>query len=161
MILPPCSALLLCLAVMAGAPAMAAGLDFELTNGEQFIRLSDLPAQTTVVNFWRSDCPPCLREIPLLAQLARSGKVRVVTIALQRSGETARAPASILGALEKPVISLHGPSDPRGLLARFGNPQGALPHSVMLDAERRACGQHSGELTPTWLSDTLADCPHR
>lgn len=159
--------ILLSLALVAGPQAAAVnpvatanpGLDFELADTHRFIRLSELPAQTTVINFWRADCPPCLREMPLLADLAKAGKVRVVTVAVQRPAETAAAPQRILDALKKPVVSLHAPTEPRGLLARFGNPKGALPHTVVLNAERQPCGQLTGEITPEWLSKTLAQCP--
>lgn len=137
-------------------------LDFDLSDGRQFVMLSALPPMPTVVNFWRADCPPCVREMPALATLAREGKVRVVTIALQKPSETAAAPAAIQTALQPPLLSLHGPSEPRGLLARFGNRVGALPHTVILDAERRACMQHTGEINDKWLSKALSACkPHQ
>ncbi len=133
-------------------------LDFELADHRRFVRLAELPPQTTLINFWRADCPPCLREMPLLAELARSGKVRVITVALQRPHETAAAPATISDALKPPLLSLHGPGDARGLLARFGNPHGALPHTVLLDPTRRPCGQHTGEISPAWLATGTAQC---
>ena len=46
----------------AGVPP---ALDFELSDGARFVRLAALPERPTVVNFWRADCPPCLRELPL------------------------------------------------------------------------------------------------
>ena len=133
-------------------------LDFELSDGQRFVRLSELPAQPTVVNFWRADCPPCLREMPALAELARSGKARVITVALQRPAETAAAPDAILGALQPPVVVLHGPVEARGLLARFGNRSGALPHTVVLDPQRRRCAGRTGEIDRPWLHDRLQEC---
>lgn len=133
-------------------------LDFELSNGQQFVKLSSLPSMPTVVNFWRADCPPCVREMPELAALARSGKARVITVALQRPSETAAAPAEIQAALQPPLLSLHGPGEPRGLLARFGNRAGALPHTVILDTGRRACTQRTGEINRHWLAASLASC---
>ena len=100
-------------------------LDFELSDGREFIRLSNLPPGLTVLNFWRADCPPCVREMPLLAEFAREGKARVITVALQRPAETLAAPPVVVAALNQPVIALYGPSEPRGLLARFG--KAALP----------------------------------
>ena len=134
------------------------GLDFELSDGQQFIRLSDLPPKISVVNFWRADCPPCVREMPLLAGWAREDKARVITVALQRPAETLAAPAVVQAALKPPVIMLNGPSEPRGLLARFGNPHGALPHTVLLDAQRQPCAQRSGEIDVAWLRATLNRC---
>jgi len=146
--------------VFAVDPASTAKkpLDFELSDGRRFVTLSSLPAVPTVVNFWRADCPPCVREMPELAALARSGKARVITIALQRPSETTAAPAAIQTALQPPLLSLHGPSEPRGLLARFGNRAGALPHTVILDTDRRACVQRTGEINHRWLVDNLATC---
>ena len=135
-----------------------APLDFELADARTFVRLSSLPAQTTLINFWRADCPPCLREMPALAELARSGKARVITVALQRPAETAAAPDAILGALQPPVVVLHGPVEARGLLARFGNRSGALPHTVVLDPQRRRCAGRTGEIDRPWLHDRLQEC---
>lgn len=146
---------------LAGTPAAAmppAALDFELSDGRRFVSLSALSAMPTIVNFWRADCPPCLREMPELAALARSGKARVITIALQRPYETAAAPAAILAALQAPLLSLHGPGEPRGLLARFGNRVGALPYTVILDNQRRPCARQTGEINRHWLDDRLAAC---
>lgn len=156
------------LALAAGSLALtgAAGatdgdsqaLDFELSDGHAFVRLAELPKQVTVVNFWRSDCPPCVREMPLLAGTARQGKSQVVAIALQRPYETANAPGGVLAALQAPVQLLHGPSEPRGLLARFGNPAGALPYTVVLDAQRHPCARQTGEVTADWLNAAIHRC---
>lgn len=139
----------------AGVPP---ALDFELSDGARFVRLAALPERPTVVNFWRADCPPCLRELPLLSALASQGTARVITIALQRPSETANAPEHVLNALRPPLLALHGPSEPRGLLARFGNRSGALPHTVILNAHRHSCAHHSGEINAHWLQQQLALC---
>ncbi|MFN4325445.1 MAG: TlpA family protein disulfide reductase [Azonexus sp.] len=140
------------------AEAGGAALDFELSDGRAFVRLADLPKQVTVVNFWRSDCPSCVREMPLLAEAARQGPSQVVAIALQRPYETAHAPDGVLAALQPPVRLLHGPGEPRGLLARFGNRTGALPFTVVLDAQRRACARQTGEVTADWLNTAIHRC---
>jgi thiol-disulfide isomerase/thioredoxin len=141
------------------AEATESALDFELADGRRFMRLSALPPRTTVVNFWRFDCPPCVREMPLLADLARQDLARVVTIALQRPSETEyQSPPAVTAALAPPVIALHGPSEPRGLLGRFGDPRGALPHTVVLDARRRPCAQRTGEISAAWLAEAVARC---
>lgn len=149
--------LLACAAVNAENQPNSA-LDFELSDGHRFVQLSRLPAQTTVINFWRADCPPCLREMPALAALARSGKVRVITIALQKPVETLSAPSAIQAALTPPMHVLHGPGEPRGLLARFGNRVGALPHTLVLDDQRRPCTQRTGEITSDWLEQAVTNC---
>jgi len=132
-------------------------LDFELSDGRRFVRLADLAPRVTVINFWRYDCPPCLREMPVLAAQAAGGRTRVLAVALHRPFEDALAPPAVreaLGAMQ----TLYGPSEPRGLLARFGNPHGALPHTVVLDAARRACARRSGEIDAIWLKRAVEHC---
>jgi thiol-disulfide isomerase/thioredoxin len=113
--------------------------------------LVEIAPSPSVINFWRADCPPCVSEMPLLAAIAREDKVRVLTVALQRPAETLSAPAAVQSALAPPMIALHGPREPRGLLARFGNSHGALPHTVVLDARRHVCAQRTGEVDESWL----------
>ncbi len=136
----------------------AEALDFELSDGRQFVRLSELPPRPTVVTFWRSDCPPCLRELPLIGRFARQGSARVVAVAVQKPAETLAAPEAVLEALLPPVVALNGPSEPRGLLARFGNPTGALPYTVVLDARRIPCARHAGEIHADWLARAIKAC---
>ncbi len=133
-------------------------LDFELSDGRQFVQLSRLPEQITVINFWRADCPPCVREMPLLAAHAGDDGFRLVTIALQTQAETLKAPAAVHASLRPPVLAVHGPREAFGILARFGNASAALPYTVILDPQRRACARRSGEISAEWLRHALAQC---
>lgn len=49
-------------------------------------RLSELKGQVVVVNFWATFCPPCLREMPMLAKLQRdyaAQHVQVLGVAVE------------------------------------------------------------------------------
>jgi thiol-disulfide isomerase/thioredoxin len=151
-----------CVVLMCGASVSAnanvTALDFELASDVGFVRLSSLEPRVSLINFWRSDCPPCVRELPLLAELAGPGAIRVVTISLQRQSETFGAADAVQHALRAPVISLHTPIDARGLLARFGNHLGAVPHTVLLNAKREVCAIKHGEIDRQWLEQVVASC---
>ncbi len=47
------------------------------------VRLAGLRGEPTVINLWASWCAPCRDEMPLLADLAGTGKVRMLGIAVQ------------------------------------------------------------------------------
>lgn len=150
----------LCYLLLVFSTPAFAQFDFELPGGEVgaekgFLRLSTLPPKPTLINFWRSDCPPCLRELPLLNRYAAEHpEIRVVTIALQKPSETSVAPVKP----QAPVISLHGPSQPQGLLARYGNRIGALPFTVLLTPERENCAHSTGEVSEDWLKAQHSRC---
>jgi thiol-disulfide isomerase/thioredoxin len=150
--------LLVVLPVQATHAADQQGLDFELASESAFVRLSELKPSITLVNFWHKDCAPCLREMPLLAQLAQARGVRVIAIAMQKPADTLTAPEVVRQSLRAPLIALHAPKEARGLLARFGNPKGALPHSVLLNAQRMVCASKTGELDSSWISQAIAVC---
>jgi len=147
------------LVLLAISTTAFAELDFELpeahASGSGFVHLSTLAPKPTLINFWRSDCTPCLRELPLLNRYASEHpEIRIITIALQKPFETWSSPV----LPKHPIISLHGPNPPQGLLARFGNRTGALPFSVMLDPQREACVRKTGEINLHWLESNQLAC---
>ena len=146
------------LALPIAAGAGSGPLDFELAGASGFVRLSHLPPQPTLINFWRSDCAPCVREMPLLAEVARGRSMQVLTVALQRPSETLAAPEVVLRALQAPVQALYAPAQSQGLLTRFGNSAGSLPHTVVLDSSRMICAMRSGEIDRTWIEAALSRC---
>ncbi len=89
-----------------------------------------------LVNFWATWCPPCVREMPLLDDFARTqGEtgVRVVGVALDDLADVkaflAHHPVGF------PVlIETNSKSDTSVLL---GNRRGMLPYSVLIDAHGR------------------------
>lgn len=137
----------------------AQALDFELplVDGGRFQRLSDLSPRTTLVNFWRADCPPCIAELPLLVDAAQRLGFRLVTVALQTPGET-RAHWPHVPGEPGSHVALLGPGDPRGLLRRFGNASGAIPYSAMLRPDGSLCAKRMGEIEQGWITDNLAKC---
>lgn len=142
----------------AFAEIPAGQLDFELAGASDFVRLSELPAKTTLVNFWRFDCPACVQEMPLLYKTAQSNTLRVIAVAVQRPSETLAAPASIRPYLGEPLQLLHAPSNASGLLARFGNRNQVLPYTVMLNPQRQVCAVKSGEINQGWINQAASLC---
>ena len=132
--------------------------DFELSDGRRFVRLSALPPKSTLINFWRADCPPCRREMPELARLAQNGNVRVIAVAVQKPAETEAMTARERALLQPPVMLLHAPSEPRGLLSRFGDSVGALPHTVWIDAGGRVCAVRTGAIDAEWIARHMMRC---
>lgn len=114
--------------------------DFELANLDgKKIRLSDYRGKALIINFWSKSCPPCLEEMPSLAELgqelAHRDDVVLLTITTDESAQDARSTLqSILG--ESMV-------------------DGQPPFEVLVDSEARVvAGKFGTKLYPeTWLVD--------
>lgn len=140
----------------AASDAIGQQVDFELANDDgQFVKLSNLANEPTLVNFWRYDCPPCQKELPLLAKIARKGKVRVITVALHRPSQNLNLYPPIKEVLTLPMLMFYAPSQSQGLLSRFGNTTGAIPYSVLLNENRIIQAVHFGELDENLLKQWL------
>jgi len=136
-----------------------AKLNFSLfsVQNNDLIELKKLPAKVTLVNFWRADCPPCVKELPLLIKVSEKLNIRLITIAIQSYSETKKFWPQVPGN-PKQHIALLGPNNPNGILRRFGNKTGAIPHSVLLNQLNQACSIKTGEITESWIKKRLALC---
>ncbi len=116
----------------------------------QPVALHDFVGKPLVVNLWATWCPPCRREMPVLAeaQRAESG----VTFLFVNQGEGERVIADFLDTeglgLENVLLDTGG---------RLGQHVGstALPTTLFYDAEGRQVGSHLGELSRASLARAL------
>ena len=128
------------------AESMFWTLRFERPEGGELV-VASLRGHPVLLNFWATWCPPCVTEMPLLsafhvAQQARG--LRVLGLAVD--GPTpvreylARRPVSF-------PVGLAG-LDGVDLARTLGNSSGALPFSVLFDAEGHAIRHKLGALRP-------------
>ena len=69
------------------------------------VSLASLAGKPLVINFWRSDCPPCRAEMPLLRQrVGAQPNVQLVLINWGESGEVARAFLSRVGIQQRSLL---------------------------------------------------------
>ena len=59
----------------------APGFTFTDLNGKSYAS-NDFKGKTVILNFWATWCPPCVKEFPVLLQIAAKHKDKVVFIAL-------------------------------------------------------------------------------
>ncbi len=114
------------------------------------VSLAEFAGQPVVLNIWASWCPPCRREMPLLAEFAR--KESGVVFVFANSGENAETVRAYLRreGLELPNVIL----DSEGRLVRRLRVV-ALPTTLFFDAEGKAVARHLGELSRASLEDYL------
>jgi len=129
-------------------------LQFEQPDGGQ-LALEALRGRPLLVNFWATWCPPCIKELPELDrfnQAQRSRGIQVIGLAVDSPTAVraylARQPLSFAVGL----AGLEGTN----LTRKLGNPSGALPFSVWLDAagtiRERKLGQTSYDELVRWAA---------
>lgn len=114
------------------------------------VNLEDYTGKPLVINLWATWCPPCRREMPVLAEAQKNHDEFVFLFVNQGEGE---------GEIER---FLQGSGlDLRNLLIDSGGRLGqhvgsqALPTTLFYDAQGRQVGAHLGELSRASLSQAL------
>ncbi|MCK6425116.1 MAG: TlpA family protein disulfide reductase [Burkholderiaceae bacterium] len=139
---PPASPLTPADEALAAGLAALWGARLPTPDGGELV-LAQWQGRALLLNFWATWCPPCVKELPLLDRVAReqSGRLGVLGIAVDRQ-------ESVQAFLRRTPVSF--PIGVAGFagsaLARdLGNPQGALPYTLLIDRDGRLLARHLGE----------------
>jgi thiol-disulfide isomerase/thioredoxin len=127
------------------------GMSFEQPGGGT-LALAGMRGRPTLLNFWATWCPPCVKEMPLLDAFYRAHQVRgwqVVGLAVDQAAPVTdylrRLPMSF-------PIGLAG-SQGVALSRSLGNASGGLPFSVVFDADGAVSAHKLGAVTAEELAD--------
>ncbi|MBV2142262.1 DsbE family thiol:disulfide interchange protein [Falsochrobactrum sp. TDYN1] len=103
----------------------------------------------TLVNIWASWCAPCRQEHPLLMELAKDERIRVVGLNYKDSPENARR---FLGDLGNPYVAVG--ADRAGRSAIEWGVYG-VPETFLVDQNGRIVYKHVGPFTPQSVQNDL------
>lgn len=138
------------LAVHAPAGQRLPALELQALDDGGAQRLDAFGGRPVVVNLWATWCPPCVREMPVLAALQRERPdLHVVFINQGESPETVRrwlAPRQL--GLRNVLM------DPRGQAAAAFD-RSALPTTLFFDREGRLVSRRIGEVSAATLADQV------
>jgi thiol-disulfide isomerase/thioredoxin len=122
----------------------------------ELVTPADFSGKTLLVNFWATWCTPCRREMPMLMDLQReygAEGLQVVGIALDDV-------QSVSNFVQKYGISypiLVGAADAMATSAAYGNVEGVLPYSVLVDRDGVIRWQYTGEIQVGDVSRLLSE----
>ena len=130
-------------------PMIPPGLTATRLDG-QTVSLDAMRGKPFVLNFWATWCPPCLREMPMLARASRERPEPPIFFVNQ--GEDAAVVTKFIAnqnfAIEHAVL------DQSGAIARSVGAT-ALPSTLFVDAKGRIRISHIGEISRAALEDGL------
>ena len=137
------------LALLQQARIQLPGTELQALSGES-VRLQDMAGQPMVVNLWATWCPPCRREMPVLADAQRARAD--ITFVLANQGE---GPELVQQYLDEAALGLHNVLlDPFSTVSRETGSRG-LPTTLFFDGNGRLVDTHMGELTGAGLARKL------
>jgi peroxiredoxin len=144
-----------CWVLVSGAGSADRAWDFNLPalDGSRFVQASSVQGPL-LVNFWGSECPPCVEELPRLQAFALDRPAWTVWLVATDSAPTARAFVD-RHAVRLPV--LRAGQNVSGLMRAAGNRDGGLPFTVAL-RQGRICAVREGALAPADLASIEAAC---
>jgi thiol-disulfide isomerase/thioredoxin len=114
------------------------------------VALEDYVGKPLVVNLWATWCPPCRREMPVLANAQRDNPELTVLFVNQGEGQSAVSRYLKAEALTLDNVLL----DSGGRLGQLVGSM-ALPTTLFYDVEGRQVGSHLGELSHASLARAL------
>jgi thiol-disulfide isomerase/thioredoxin len=132
-------------------------MQLELPNldGTSFIRLDQFAGRPMVLNFWSSDCPPCIAEMPMLFKEATQyPDVQFLGVAVENRASATKF-LEHQGVTYPQVIALPTTD---GIMRRFGNPKGLLPYTVVLSKSHQLCQMKTGVVNAAWIRSAVAKC---
>jgi thiol-disulfide isomerase/thioredoxin len=114
------------------------------------VSIAEFKGKPLLVNLWASWCAPCVKELPTLDVLARTGRIQVIAVS-QDTGPH----ASVVAFLQSHRIGTLEPyQDAKMGLSGALGPDVVLPTSILFDAKGKEVWRYVGDLD--WTSAEAA-----
>lgn len=130
------------------------GFNLPGTDGGR-VDAAEFAGRAMLVNFWATWCAPCRREMPVLqaASERHGGALAVVGIALDDPEPVTR----FVEEIGVHYTILVGQGEVLDAQSEWGNEVGAMPYTVLVDADGIVRWRHYGEVTADELDRALGD----
>lgn len=142
------------------APAFELPALFEKEDGK-VIKLSDYKGKLILINFWASWCGPCRAEIPTLTKIQDTYKERSFSIIGLAMEDKDTATQFLQNkSINYPNASADennkdNDNSVKTLLAKYGNPDGILPFSVLVSPQQKILSIYPGIISNTKMQRVL------
>lgn len=117
------------------------------------VSLSTLKGKTVLLHFWATWCPPCVRELPHIADMAikYSNDITVLTIS---AGEDKNTVLKFLESKNGNLSSLISGYDDNGLISSKYNVS-AIPYTIFINKDGIVSDLNIGAYTPEKLENAI------
>ncbi|WP_217125227.1 TlpA disulfide reductase family protein [Hydrogenophilus thiooxidans] len=121
--------------------------------------LNEWRGKPLVINFWATWCPPCQKELPDFAALARhyAGGVHFVGLGLDERDKL----LAFAREFDLPYPTLVAGGFALGQTTKLGNPNRGMPFTLVLDANGQPVAHHVGLISRERLETLIAQALER
>lgn len=138
------------------APMLAAFNGATYADSGKVFNANQFSGKKVLVMFWKSDCPPCLVEMSGFENIRKAAGVMPIIVVTPSWGKKEQY------FLQKPIKNSalivkynRGFND---ALEYFGDPEAAVPYSVMFDEKGVGCISNLGPVNGKVMKDMLNEC---
>lgn len=129
--------------------------DFSLTklNGGK-MNLADYKGNLVILNFWASWCPPCRAEIPAFVKVQQKYKdngVAFLGVAIEDKEDVENYVKEV--TLNYPTS--YGVEEAYEVSAKYGNPDGALPYTLVISPKQKILESYNGQVSEETLEEVI------
>jgi thiol-disulfide isomerase/thioredoxin len=131
--------------------------DFKLaSNTGDVVTPEAFAGKTVLINFWATWCAPCRQEMPMLVDLQNDyGPQGLQVVGIALDDEQKVDDFVITFGISYPILV--GGADVFETSTAYGNTEGVLPYSVLVDKNGIVRWQYAGKLRENDLSSLLGE----
>ena len=118
------------------------------------IKLADFKGKLVLLNFWASWCPPCRAEIPGFIKVQKEYEDKGFTI-LGAAIEDKEAVNAYMKEVGLNYPTVYGIEEVHGIAGIYGDPDGALPYSVLISKDQKILEVFAGFLSEAKLKKLI------
>lgn len=107
------------------------------------VHLSEYRGKIVIISFWASWCPPCRRELPVLAAIQKAATQERVAVLLVNWKDTEQGFRDVKKYLRKQGIDIKLLFDPSNYIGRNYDVN-AIPHMIIIGRDGRIAAIHVG-----------------
>lgn len=119
------------------------------------LKLSDYKGKLVLLNFWASWCPPCRVEVPDFVEMqSKYGGDKFTIIGVSIEGKDEMMPFVTANKMNYPLT--YGQDAGNKIAAAYGDPDGALPYSVLISPEQKVLEIYTGIISKEKFEGMIA-----